>query len=165
MSDDRLLILGLGNVLMGDDGIGIHIINELKKLNLPDSIDVIDGGTPGIELIDMLSTYRNVILVDAIKYWKGDSAGIKVVLPDDIRYREDDDYSAHDIELTSVLRLMRTLDLAMPEIKIIGMPAYNISPAIGISEECKRFIPEAIEFIMEISGSKIKNDFMHSENA
>src|SRR3990167_4283518 len=132
----------------------MHIINDLKKLNLPDSIDVIDGGTPGIDLIDMLSTYRNVILVDAIKYRGGDSSGIKVVSPDDIIDREYDDFSAHDVELTSVLRLMRTLDMDMPEIKIIGMPAYNIYPGIGLSDECKRFIPEAVEFIMDAAEGK-----------
>jgi len=60
---------------------------------------------------------------------------------------------------------MRTLDMDMPEIKIIGMPAYNIYPGIGLSDECKRFIPEAIEIIMDAAGVKIENNFMQRGKA
>lgn len=66
MSEGRLLIIGLGNPLMGDDGAGIQVVNELQKLDLPDYVDVIDGGTPGVGLIDMMSGYSRVIVVDAV---------------------------------------------------------------------------------------------------
>ena len=64
--DERLLIVGLGNPLMGDDVAGIEVVNELQELALPEYVDVIDGGTPGVGLIDMMSGYSRVIVVDAV---------------------------------------------------------------------------------------------------
>ena len=71
MSDERLLILGLGNPLMGDDGAGIQIVEELKKSDLPEYVDVIDGGTAGVGLIDLMSGYSRVIVVDAVRVDEG----------------------------------------------------------------------------------------------
>ena len=67
MSEERLLILGLGNPLMGDDGAGIQIVNELRESDLPEYVDVIDGGTAGVGLIDLMSGYSRVIVVDAVR--------------------------------------------------------------------------------------------------
>lgn len=157
MIKDRLLIIGLGNLLLGDDGAGIHIINELKKYDLSEEIDVTDGGTAGVDLIDILSSYRKVIVIDAVMD-KGDKpSGIKLFSTDDLLFREDDsDYSLHDMELTSVLSLMKTLDVAIPDIKIIGIPAAAITPGIGLSKECERLVPEAVELIMDIINSPIR---------
>ena len=151
MNKDRLLVLGLGNLLMGDDGAGIHIINELKRQNLPENADVIDGGVAGIDLIDILSSYSRVIVIDAIMDKGVRLPGIRVFSADDIIYRKDDcDYSAHDMELTSVLSLMKTLEMNMPDIRIIGIPAVSTAPGIGLSEECNKLVPEAVKLIMDI---------------
>ncbi len=134
---------------MGDDGVGIHTVNELRKRDLSESVDMIDGGTAGIGLVDILSSYRTVIVIDAIMD-RGDSlSGIKLFSPDDLLFREEDgDYSIHDMELTSVLRLMKALAIEMPDIKIIGIPATTIVPGVGLSEECGRFVHEAVDLVM-----------------
>ena len=137
MSDERLLIIGLGNPLMGDDGAGIQVVNELRESDLPEYVDVIDGGTPGVGLIDLMSGYSRVIVVDAVR---GE---------DVFKYDENplslDNCSLHEMELTSVLRLMKTLGIPIPEITIVGIPAVNIAPGIGLSEECRRYMQEAIK--------------------
>ncbi|MBI5756524.1 MAG: hydrogenase maturation protease [Nitrospirae bacterium] len=137
MSNRKLLILGLGNPLMGDDGVGIQVVNELQNTNLSEKVDIMDGGTAGIDLIDMISGYERVIVVDAVR--KGFSD-------------ENKEFSLHDVELTSVLRLMQTLGMDIPEITIIGIPAANITPRIGLSEECRKWIPEAVKLITEATG-------------
>ena len=151
LNKERLLVIGLGNLLMGDDGAGIHIINELRKQNLPEEVDIIDGGTGGVELIDILASSRTVIVIDAIITNGNSITGIRLFSPDAFIFnKEENGYSLHDVELTSVLSLMRALDLEIPEIKIVGIPAVDISPRIGLSEECSRVIPEAVELIVEL---------------
>ena len=142
-------MIGLGNLLMGDDGAGIHVINELKKRNVSDHVDVMDGGTAGVGLVDILTSYRTAIVIDAIMD-RGDShSGIRLFSPDDLLLRkEDSDYSLHDMELTSVLRLMKALNMEIPDIKIIGIPATTIIPGVGLSEECGRFVHEAVDLVM-----------------
>ena len=122
---------------MGDDGVGIQVVNELKNANLSEKVDIIDGGTAGIDLIDMISGYERVIVVDAVG--KGFS-------------NENKGFFLHDMELTSVLMLMQTLGINLPEITIIGIPAANITPRIGLSEECRKWIPEAVKLITEATG-------------
>jgi len=138
---------------MGDDGAGIEVVNELQELALPEYVDVVDGGTPGVGLIDMMSGYSRVIVVDAVMgachpELVSGSLGKEILkqFQDD---REGDNCSLHETELTSVLRLMQTLGMKIPEITIVGIPAFNISPGIGLSEECMRLIPQAVKLITE----------------
>lgn len=60
-----ILILGIGNYLMGDEGLGVHFIQQLEKENLPEGIDLLDGGTAGFQLMEYLEKYPIVIMVDA----------------------------------------------------------------------------------------------------
>jgi hydrogenase maturation protease len=60
-----ILILGIGNYLMGDEGLGVHFIQQLETENLPEGIDLLDGGTAGFQLMEYLEKYPIVIMVDA----------------------------------------------------------------------------------------------------
>ena len=153
---------------MGDDGAGIEVVNELQELALPEYVDVIDGGTPGVGLIDMMSGYSRVIVVDAVVdsegHFPGSTSQWEVSLttlksPLSLRERDrvrvglnpDDHCSLHETELTSVLRLMQTLGMSIPEITIVGIPAFNIAPGIGLSEGCMKLIPQAVKLITELN--------------
>jgi len=59
------LILGLGNPLLGDEGIGVRVVEELQGLKLPEGVDVAEGGTAGLGLIGLMEGYQRVIVVDA----------------------------------------------------------------------------------------------------
>src|SRR3989304_7011377 len=152
--DETLLILGLGNPLMGDDGAGIQVINELMKAVLPEYVDVIDGGTPGVGLIDLITDYSRVIVVDAVvgachPELVSGSLG-KEILKQVQNDMGDDNCSLHEMELTSVLKLMQSLEMSIPEITIVGIPAFSIAPGIGLSEECMKLIPQAVKLITEL---------------
>jgi hydrogenase maturation protease len=60
-----ILILGIGNYLMGDEGLGVHFIQQLETENIPEGIDLLDGGTAGFQLMEYLEKYPIVIMVDA----------------------------------------------------------------------------------------------------
>ena len=65
MEKKSVLILGIGNYLMGDEGLGVHLANQLKAEIDPDLADVLDGGTAGFQLMEYLEFYPNIILIDA----------------------------------------------------------------------------------------------------
>ncbi len=154
--DERLLIVGLGNPLMGDDGAGIEVVNMLRDLSLPEFVDVIDGGTPGVGLIDLMSGYGRVILVDAVVGQRHPEPCVELgsalfaASPGNVRDGMGDDHcSLHETELTSVMKLMQTLGMKIPEITLAGIPAFNIAPGIGLSNDCMRLIPQAVKLITE----------------
>jgi hydrogenase maturation protease len=130
---------------MGDDGVGIHIVNELRRNIFPDFVDIIDGGTAGLGLLEILSDYRRVIIIDAIRDKKGYFSGIRLLCPDDIDEGSGVvPYSMHDVELGSCLSLMKRLRMNIPLISILGVSAKHISPTMELSAECKSYIPEAV---------------------
>lgn len=140
MIKDRLLVIGLGNILMGDDGVGVHVIHELKRFNMAGNVDIVDGGTAGIDLLDILSLYQRVFVTDAIVTKGGGDARIRLFTIDELLFKQADSaYSMHDVDLTSTINLMKALDMDIPAITIIGIPAVYIAPKLGLSEECKRY--------------------------
>jgi hydrogenase maturation protease len=64
-AENKTLILGLGNVIMGDEGIGVHVVREIEKHALPENIECLDGGTGGFILLEPLENAGRVILIDA----------------------------------------------------------------------------------------------------
>jgi len=66
--NSRIVVIGIGNLLLMDEGIGVHTINELEKHDLPGSIEIYDGGTGGFKLIDLMHGAARVIFIDAVEY-------------------------------------------------------------------------------------------------
>jgi hydrogenase maturation protease len=64
-TNETTLVLGLGNVLMGDEGIGVYVVRELEKHALPAGVECLDGGTGGFTLLDPLENADRIILIDA----------------------------------------------------------------------------------------------------
>lgn len=60
-----LLIMGIGNLVLQDEGFGIHVIHELQRRNLPPQVDLLDGGTAGLHLMGYLQQYEHVVVIDA----------------------------------------------------------------------------------------------------
>ena len=67
MSSDgkKTLVLGLGNVIMGDEGVGVHVVRALEKVQLPSNVECLDGGTGGFVLLEPLQSADQIILIDA----------------------------------------------------------------------------------------------------
>ena len=97
----RLLILGIGNLLMGDEGVGVHAIQVLQKEPMPAGVELVDGGTGGFHLLSYLSEYPTVILIDAIMDGR-DSGTVAIAKPQFLS-----DYprslGAHDIGLRDLI--------------------------------------------------------------
>ena len=60
-----LLVLGIGNVLMGDEGVGVHVVRHLEKLGVPEGVELLDGGTGSFLLLEPMNRARRIILIDA----------------------------------------------------------------------------------------------------
>ena len=104
----RILILGIGNYLMGDEGVGVHLILELAKRELPEYLDILDGATGSFELVPILASYDKVIMVDATM--NADEVGtINVIYP---KFAKDFPIalSAHDIGLKDFLDALEFKD-------------------------------------------------------
>ena len=144
----RLLILGIGNLLMGDEGVGVHAIRALQDEPLPEGVELLDGGTGGFHLLAYLRDYPRVILIDATI--DGSEPGtVRVIQP---RFLSDYPRSlgAHDIGLRDLLESatllgpLPTIDLITVSIGEIGEPTVELTPAV------QQALPEVLASVRRI---------------
>ena len=148
MAPKNILILGLGNILLGDEGVGVRVAERLLTHPLPDGIEVIDGGTAGYELINFFEGKEKVIIVDAVK--TDDTPGSVYKL--DLSVVQEDEtvqLSLHQIGLKNVFKMASMMDLN-PEVTLVGIvPKDYQDYNIGLSEEVEKAIPLAIETVLK----------------
>jgi hydrogenase maturation protease len=65
MNTKKILIMGIGNYLMADEGVGVHAAEQLQRMTWPENIEVLDGGTGGFHLLEYFEVHDHVILIDA----------------------------------------------------------------------------------------------------
>lgn len=144
----KTLILGVGNLLLRDEGVGIHVIHALEKEDLPAGVELMDGGTGGFHLISWLEEYERIIMVDATLD-DNPPGTIRVIRP---RYASDFPplMSAHEIGLKDMLEVMQ-LTGSMPEVHLIVVSAADISEVgMDLSPELEKAIPEVIRKVKDI---------------
>ena len=100
----RILILGVGNLLRGDDGFGVHLIGSLADVALPPNVRLLEAGTVSHQLIPLLGEIDRLIVIDAVE--AGDMPGsIFLFDPDDVKFPSEGMASLHQISLMDVLRM------------------------------------------------------------
>ena len=77
-----VLVLGVGNILLSDEGVGVRLVEALQqKYHFPDDVELVDGGTAGMELLEFLANKQHVVIIDAVL--TGGEAGAIIVLKDE----------------------------------------------------------------------------------
>jgi|YelNatPaOPRAMG01_1025707.scaffolds.fasta_scaffold78589_2 hydrogenase maturation protease len=148
MDRKEILILGIGNLLLRDEGVGIQIAHRLMEMDLPDNVEVIDGGTGGLNLIDYLEGRKKVIVIDATK--AGGRPGTVYTYTDkDLDLQGAPMLSAHEIDFPQVLKTMKMLSIDIPEILFIGIEPEDLSDGIELSPVVERQVPNIIKMIID----------------
>jgi hydrogenase maturation protease len=142
VAKNNIIIIGVGNILRRDDGIGSIIIEELENLKL-ENVDLLDGGTDGLALLDYLSNYSQAIIIDAVSM--GTLPGtVKVFTPQEVSINiQSDALSTHGLGLAEVMKLMEPLEIKT-NLTIIGIEPKDISFGEGLSVEIQAKIPEIL---------------------
>ncbi len=134
-----ILILGIGNFLMGDEGVGVHAIKMLEKEKLPPRVELLDGGTGGFHLMGHLESHAIVIMIDATMDGKhpGTISLIKPKFASDFPAA----LSAHDIGLKDLIESLIVLD-KLPEIHLFTISIKEIQPMqITLSDKVNASLP------------------------
>ena len=144
----KILILGIGNVLMGDEGVGVHSIKALEKKSLSQEVDILDGGTGGFHLMAYFQEYVNVIMIDATMD-KKPAGTVSVIEP---KFASDfpKSLSAHDIGLKDMIESITILG-NVPKIYLITVTIDSVqSMQMELSDKVKAAIPNVFQKIEEL---------------
>ena len=132
--NSRIVVIGIGNLLLMDEGIGVHTINELEKHDLPGSIEIYDGGTGGFKLIDLMHGAARVIFIDAVETGKAPGS-VTIFSAEDVHsiYNKKK-YSLHDTDLMEIIKMAEMLGNP-PMIEIVGIQPKTINYGTTLSKE------------------------------
>ena len=144
-----VLVLGLGNPLRGDDGVGPRIIEELTRRGLPEGVTALDVGNAGLDLLNILEGWERAVIVDAAEMGREPGCFVRFT-PDEARLTQaGDHFSLHNAGLGDALALAGALGWTLPELVIFGVQPAEFGWKAGLSSAVEAAIPALTDAVME----------------
>ena len=146
----KTLILGVGNYILSDDGLSVHVLERLQAdHSIPEDIQMIDGGTCGLDLLQYLEGVSNLIIIDAIKTRNGTPGSIIRLDGDQIPAYLSLKISPHDIGLPDLLATAKLRDLYPERIVVFGIQPASLELGVDLSPEVAAKVEDLIELIQK----------------
>lgn len=144
----KTLVAGVGNVLLGDEGIGVHAVRALRAEGVPEGVDLVDAGTALGDLLGELSGYGRLILVDAVRAGgqPGDLYRMEIQSPDDLRCPARP-LSLHEMGVAEALDQARALGVLPPAVVLLGMEPARLEPGMDLSDVAGGALPRLVALV------------------
>jgi hydrogenase maturation protease len=140
----RIVVLGIGNILLSDEGVGVRVVEKLEaEYIVPPEVEIIDGGTCGMEMLDQLEDLDGLIVVDCVRH--GQPPATPVLLKgDQVPVFFKTKLSPHQISLSDVLASLELTDTAPKTTVIIGIQPASMSLGMELTPEVAARVPELL---------------------
>lgn len=146
----RIVVIGVGNLLLKDEGIGIHVVQALQEIDLPPDVRLIDGGTSP-DLIAYTRAGDKLIIVDAARAG-GEPGMIYRFKPQDLAKEKAALTSAHEMGVVENLKLMSLTGNEPKEIIIIGIEPKEIDFGTELTPELRQKVPQIVKVVLKEMG-------------
>jgi hydrogenase maturation protease len=151
----KVLVAGIGNIFLGDDGFGVEVANRLSRLPPVEGVQVADFGIRGLHLAyELLGGYDALVLVDAVPM--GEAPGtVAIIEPDLDAIRPPDDelaptLEAHSMNPVLVLGMLASLGGSVDRVRIVGCEPAVIDEGIGLSAAVTAAVEPAVDAVHEV---------------
>jgi len=140
------LILGIGNILLKDEGVGVHVVERLKTMPLPENVEVLDGGTAGLDLADYIAGRKKLIVIDAVNAG-GKPGTLYRLTKENLDIKPKAIFSFHEIDFLDALHISEVVNSKPEEVVVIGIEPKDMSIGTDLSPEIQERIPRIIELV------------------
>ena len=141
-----ILVLGIGNTMLRDEGIGVRVAEKMMKMSLPPEVEVMDGGIKGLDLLYFIEGRKKVIVVDAVK--AGAPPGTLFRFTDnDLAAKKGTLRSAHGIDFSDVIAVARFTGTKPAEVIFLGIEPEDLSVSMELSPKIEEMIPILINLV------------------
>jgi hydrogenase maturation protease len=142
-----ILVLGIGNILLRDEGVGVRVIEQMQKIHLPDDVELVDGGTAGADLLDVLAERQKVIVIDAVQADCEPGSVLRFTVNDLVR-PDGVGMSLHELGLGEALKMTRQLGCEPREVVVFGIKPKDIGCGLELSEEIAASVLRIVELVL-----------------
>ncbi|MGX9416899.1 HyaD/HybD family hydrogenase maturation endopeptidase [Vibrio sp. RC27] len=145
----NILVLGVGNILLSDESVGVHIVEQLEDtFDFPSGVEVVDGGTAGMELLDYIASRDHVIIIDAVL--TGADPGTVVVLKDDdVPALFNNKVSPHQLGLSDLLGSLKLTDESPNHIYLVGVVPESVEPGLDMTQTVINSMPTMKKCVLD----------------
>ncbi len=141
----RSVVLGLGNTINRDEGVGVHMLPLLqKRIGARSSAEFLDGGTLGLNLLPLVEECRHLLLLDAVNTGKS-GASVVVFKGEEIPLFAHVKLSQHQLTFQEVLGLAQIRGNLPPQLHLVGVQPVDTSMGFGLTEEVEQAVPRALD--------------------
>lgn len=145
-------VIGVGSLLLSDEGIGVHVVRELDRRNALPGVEFVDGGVAGAGLLGLIEGQEKVVLIDAVAAPLPPGTVLRL-FPEDLRRSGGVKASLHDLNLADALDLMRLRE-TLPEMLILGIVPADIETwQIGLSDTLAGMFEEILDKVSREIGT------------
>lgn len=145
----RVLVLGLGNTLLRDEGVGVCVIQALaERYVMPAEVEIVDGGTCGMELLDIIAGCNHLLICDAVRADAPPASLIRLAdaqVPALFQNR----YSPHQLGVADVLATLSLTDETPDSITLIGVVPKDLALGLELSREVAQAAERAVECLAD----------------
>jgi len=143
----KIIVVGIGNFLCQDEGIGVHIIQAMEDMELPKHVVLLDIGTSTMDLASHLEGVQKMIVIDAMEAG-GIPGTIYKCRPEDLLPKDEGPISLHDLGLLESLHMAEKMGMKIDTV-VIGVEPKVMDWGVELSEEVKSKIPMIIEVVLK----------------
>lgn len=143
----NIVVLCIGNLLLSDEGVGVHVAHKLMEMNLPKGVSVVEGGTDGFRLLNIITEADRLIVVDAIKGGAAPGSIYRFEINEVKNCPSGFKTSVHQIGILEVINMSGLIGKT-PHTTVIGVEPKSFEMSMELSPEIKEKIPRIIEFVL-----------------
>jgi hydrogenase maturation protease len=140
------LVLGIGNILLRDEGVGVRVIEAMREMALPSWVELVDGGTAGADLLDIIADRRKVIVIDAMDADAEPGTILRLEIGD-LAGPENPDVSLHEIGLLETLAMTRHLGCSPQEVVVFGVKPAEVCPGDTLTGSMVAALPRIVALV------------------
>lgn len=145
-----ILVLGVGNILLTDEAIGVRVVEALEqRYRLPEHVEVLDGGTAGMELLEAMANRDHLIIADAVVSRKSEPGAVICLRDDDVPTLFSNKISPHQLGLSDVLSALRFTGEFPKKLTLIGIIPASLEPHIGMTPLVEASLDTALRAVLE----------------
>lgn len=145
----RTLVLGVGNILLQDEGVGVRVVEHLKEhYNFPEEVQVLDGGTMGLDLLYYLEGADRLLVIDAVDATRPPGTLLRLAdgeIPTFLGRK----LSPHQIGLADLLSVAGLRDLTPHQVVLVGVQPASLETGLNLSPTIRAQLPSIVEIVLK----------------